>query len=185
MLLIKPYNRDRAVQYARRWALGRNPLFVNFAGQGGDCTSFVSQAVLAGGCVMDYTPTFGWYYVSPENRAPAWSGVEYFYNYMTGKGDFAPTDGRVGPFGTEITAMGVQAGDVVQLADGMGDFYHTLIIVGIEGNEIFVAAHTNDALDRPLSSYDYAARRFIRIEGFRVEYPDDSCFEDLINGIAL
>ena len=81
MLLIKPYNRDRAVQYARRWALGRNPLFVNFAGQGGDCTSFVSQAVLAGGCVMDYTPTFGWYYVSPENRAPAWSGVEYFYNY--------------------------------------------------------------------------------------------------------
>ena len=67
----------------------------------------------------------------------------------------------------------------------MGDFYHTLMIVGLEGNEIFVAAHTNDALDRPLSSYDYAARRFISIEGFRVEYPDDACFEDLINGIAL
>ena len=58
MLLIKPYNRDRAVEYARRWAFERNPLFENFAGIGGDCTNFVSQSVLAGGCVMDYTPTF-------------------------------------------------------------------------------------------------------------------------------
>ena len=41
MFLNKPYNRERAVEYARRWALSRNPLFENFSGIGGDCTNFV------------------------------------------------------------------------------------------------------------------------------------------------
>ena len=44
---------ERAVAYARRWALDRNPLFVDFTGQGGNCTNFVSQCVLAGSCVMN------------------------------------------------------------------------------------------------------------------------------------
>ncbi len=55
MLLPVPYDRRRAVEYARRWALSRNPLFVNFAGQGGDCTSFVSQCILAGCGIMNGT----------------------------------------------------------------------------------------------------------------------------------
>ena len=83
MFLNKPYNRERAVEYARRWALSRNPLFENFSGIGGDCTNFVSQCVYAGCCQMNYTPDFGWYYVSLNNRAPAWTGVEFFYNFLT------------------------------------------------------------------------------------------------------
>ena len=82
MLVTKPYNRDRAVEYARRWALSRNPLFINFAGIGGDCTNFVSQCVLAGSCTMNFTRDFGWYYISSSDRAPAWAGVEYFYDFM-------------------------------------------------------------------------------------------------------
>ena len=71
MLITKEYDRLRAQMYAERWALSRNPLFLDFTGRGGDCTSFVSQAVLAGGCVMNFTPTYGWYYVSPDDRAAA------------------------------------------------------------------------------------------------------------------
>ena len=121
MFLIKPYNRERAVEYARRWALSRNPLFENFSGIGGDCTNFASQCVLAGCCQMNYTPTFGWYYVSSSDRAPSWTGVEFFYDFMT-------TNQEEGPFATEVRRRQVRPGDLIQLADESGDFYHTLVV---------------------------------------------------------
>ena len=186
MLLTKPYNRERAVEYARRWALGRNPLFVDFTGIGGNCTNFVSQCLLAGCGVTNDTETFGWYYRSPEDRAPAWTGVEALFSFLTGAPAFAEANGGAGPYGTVATEPSqVALGDVIQLADEGGDFYHSLLISGFTADDILICAQSDDALDRPLSSYDYAARRFISIEGFRVEYPDDACFEDLINGIAL
>ena len=186
MLLYKPYDRTRAVEYARRWARSRSPLFINFTGYGGDCTSFVSQCVLAGSCEMNFTPTFGWYYVSPTDRAPAWSGVEAFYDFMTGAPAFASENGGVGPYGREVGREEVRAGDVVQLADAEGDFYHTLLVTEIRGGEILVAAHSDDALDRRLSTYvNAASRRFIHIEAVRVEVADDTCYFDLLEGIAL
>ena len=89
MLIELPYNRERAVEYARRSALSRNPLVIDFTGRGGDCTSFVSQCIFAGTGVMNYTETFGWYYISSENRAPAWTGVEFFYDFVTEQPIFA------------------------------------------------------------------------------------------------
>ena len=186
MLLTRPYFRERAVNYARRWALGRNPLFIDFTGRGGDCTSFVSQCVLAGCCTQNYDETFGWYYISPEDRAPAWSGVEFFYNFMTGSGDFPPRMSRVGPVGMEVNASRAEPGDVVQLYDSSDDFYHTLLITGKENGDILVSAHTDDALDRPLSTYTGATGvRFIHIQAALIEVADDACFEDLINGVSL
>ena len=82
MKLTLPYDRDRAVMYARKWALTRNPLFVDFSDVGGNCTSFVSQCVYAGCCNMNFTRDFGWYYISGEDRAPAWSSVEFFYDFL-------------------------------------------------------------------------------------------------------
>ena len=37
-----PYNRTAAVNYARKWALGRNPAYYDFEEIGGDCTNFAS-----------------------------------------------------------------------------------------------------------------------------------------------
>ena len=178
LFTVIPYNRANAVEYARKYALTRNARFEDYTGIGGDCTNFVSQAVFAGVCVMNMTPEYGWYYVSPTDRAPAWSSVEFFYDFITGAPAFADVNGGEGPFGREVLRRQAELGDVVQLADDSGDFYHTLIITDIKPDEIFVSAHTNDALDRPLSSYTFARARFIRIEGARViaEYP---CFEEL------
>ena len=81
MILEKPYNRENAVKYARKYALVRNPLYFTFEGIGGNCTNFVSQCILAGSCVMNYTPTFGWYYRSLDDRSPSWTGVEFFFNF--------------------------------------------------------------------------------------------------------
>lgn len=162
MILEKEYLRENAVLYARKYAFARNPLFTTFEGLGGNCTNFVSQCILAGSCVMNFTPVYGWYYLSLNRRSPSWSGVEFFYDFMTSNTD-------VGPFGREVNADLVQIGDAVQLADETGDFYHTLLITKIENGEFFVTANTNDALDKPLSQYSYASNRFIHIDGVRYD----------------
>lgn len=185
MIAYKEYNRARAVQYAKKWALERNPLFIDFAGRGGDCTNFVSQCILAGCCTMNFTVDFGWYYISSENRAPAWSSVEFLYDFLTGDPIFISENGGVGPYGIEVDATEAREGDVVQLADQDGDFYHTLIITGFRNGNTLVSAHTNDALDKPLSQYNYTSLRYIHIEGIRISIPDDSCFEALYNGDAI
>ncbi len=178
MLLVMPYNRERALEYARRWALDRNPLFIDFTGIGGDCTNFVSQCIYAGCCTMNYDPDFGWYFISSTNRSPSWTGVEFFYDFMV-------NNDEVGPFARQVRRREIEVGDVIQLADDSGDFYHTLFVSRIEGAIIYVAAHSNDALDRRLSSYDYAYARYLHIEGIRVEYDERQCFDNLINGISL
>ena len=48
------YEREKVLKYAKRWAYDRNPQFYNFDNVGGDCTSFVSQCILAGSNVMNY-----------------------------------------------------------------------------------------------------------------------------------
>lgn len=175
MILEKEYVRENAVLYARKYAFVRNPLFTTFEGIGGNCTNFVSQCVLAGSCVMNFTPVYGWYYLSLNRRSPSWSGVEFFYNFITSNLD-------VGPFGAEVDMSRVEIGDVVQLADSTGDYYHTLLISKIENGEIFICANTNDALDKPLSEYTYATARFIHILGVRYDtrFRID-CFESLYN----
>jgi hypothetical protein len=185
MLVYKEYNRARAVEYARRWALARNPLFINFAGRGGDCTSFVSQCVYAGSCQMNFTQDFGWYYISTTDRAPAWSSVEYFYDFITGAPSFRTRNGGIGPYGIEVDSTGVLEGDVVQLADETGDFYHTLLITGFSEGQTLVSAHTNDALDKPLATYNFTSLRYIHIEGVRIEIEDDTCFTELTDGVSL
>ncbi len=174
MLVTKPYNRENAVAYARKFAFSQNKYFGNFAGIGGNCTNFVSQAIYAAGCVMNYKPTFGWYYISLDDRSPSWTGVEYFFNFITQNAD-------VGPFGRVATADELEIGDVIQLGRNDEGYYHTLLIVGFDGEDPLVAAQTDNAYARPLSTYDYDYSRFIKILGIRFESPEgDACFERLM-----
>lgn len=179
MLVTKPYLRERAVTYARKYAFGQNPIFGNFRGIGGNCTNFVSQCIYAGSCVMNYTPTFGWYYISLDDRSPSWTGVQFFYNFMIdNKG--------VGPFGREAALDEMEIGDVIQLGNDQDGFYHTLLIVGFEGEDPLVAAQTDDAFARPLSTYTYDFSRFIKILGVRFETEvRDDCFDSVLGGIAI
>lgn len=183
MLLEKEYNRDHAVTYARRWALGRNPLFADFTGIGGNCTNFVSQCILAGSCEMNYTPTYGWYYLSASCRAPSWTGVTPFYNFMTGTPEFRLANGGVGPYAVEVAPDMLLPGDVIQLQNQEGVFYHSLLVSVAEPSRILVCAHSNDARDRDLTTYSYAALRCLQIRGVRVYAENDYCFEQLLAGI--
>lgn len=158
-MVKRPYNRAAAVAYARHWALGRNPAFYDFSDIGGDCTNFASQSIYAGAGVMNYTPVFGWFYRSSSDRTASWTGVEYLYNFLT-------TNTSVGPFAVEVPWDRAQPGDIVQLGDETGDFYHSPVITATSP-VILVCAHSYDALDRPLDTYDFYTARFLHIEGVR------------------
>lgn len=153
------YDRGAAVDYARRWALSRNPNYYDFSDIGGDCTNFVSQCIYAGTGVMNYTKDTGWYYISSSNRTPSWTGVEFLY-------DFLINNVSIGPYATEVTQGEADIGDVIQLGRADGDYYHSLLIVSTYPM-ILVASHSYDALDRPLFSYNYYTARFLHIEGAR------------------
>ena len=164
LLFNEDYRREDAVDYARRWAYGRNPAYYDYSALGGDCTNFVSQCVYAGCGVMNYTPDFGWYYLSPDDKAPAWTGVEYFYRFFT------RAERNPGPVARLCLVEELQAGDVVQLCFQGDEYTHTVLVINARKGEglhgILVAAHTNDALNRPLDSYEYQGIRCLHIMGY-------------------
>ena len=166
-LIELPYNRSAAVSYANRWAYFRNPEYYDFSPIGGDCTSFASQCLLAGGSPMNYTPTFGWYYKSLDDRAPAWTGVKYLFNFLT-------TNKGIGPYGHQVPITEVAPGDICQLIIDTEDWQHTPVITSVDGDiptydTVKIAAHSYDCACRPLSSYAISAARFIHIDGIRIE----------------
>ena len=163
MGLIVPYDRAAAVAYAHQWAFGRNPAYYDYEEIGGDCTNFASQCLYAGTGIMNFTPVYGWYYIDANNKAPAWTGVVYFRNFLLRR-DPAP-----GPFAQETDLSGLMPGDFVQF-NFKGEIYsHTPIVVQVGDpatpENVLLAAHSYDADYRPLNSYLYRSIRFLHILG--------------------
>ncbi len=156
------YDRAAAVAYAEKWALSRNPAYFDFEHIGGDCTNFASQCIYAGAGVMNFTPVMGWYYLSASRRTASWTGVEYLYRFLV-------SNGGPGPYARLAEPGEVQPGDIVQLGDSDGVWYHSPVILGVRGGEIYVAAHSIDSLWRPLSSYSFDRVRYLHIEGVRAQ----------------
>ena len=161
------YDREKAVAYARRWAFARNPAYYDFSRVGGDCTNFASQCLYAGAPVMNYTPDIGWYYRSINDRAAAWTGVEYFYRFLTENATLGGINGGDGPFAKESPLADLRVGDFVQFGNVAGDFYHTPIVVGFSENTPLLAAHSNDVFGRSLYSYSFSRLRCLHILGVR------------------
>lgn len=166
MLIESGYDRRRAVSYALKWAYSRNPRFYDFEDIGGDCTNFVSQCLYAGCGVMNYSGENGWYFIDTNNRSPSWTGVEFLREFLlTNKG--------TGVYGELRGLNELKPGDVIQLRNNAGRLYHTMIVSYIlyPGNpeNIFICAHSYDARNRRLSTYDYAGAEGIHILGARRE----------------
>lgn len=155
------YNREKAVEYAHKWAYGRNPAYYNFDNIGGDCTNFASQVLYAGCGEMNYTPTFGWYYINVNNRAPSWTGVNELFGFLT-------NNRGPGPKAVPTTLGEVAPGDIIQLDFNASDsrFDHSPVVVDAgrgTPDTILLAAHTNDSDYRPLSTYPYRRYRALKI----------------------
>lgn len=163
MLEWLPYDRQAAVAYAHKWAYSRNPVFYDYEAIGGDCTNFASQCLYAGTGIMNFEPVFGWYYVNPNDKAPAWTGVDYFYRFLI-RGEHS-----VGPFAASVPLQFLRPGDFVQLRFQKDTFSHTPVVVATGRiptlENTLVAAHSYDADWRPLSSYVFDEIRFLHILG--------------------
>lgn len=158
------YRRDKALQYAQQWAFGRNPNYYDFSDLGGDCTNFASQVLYAGAGVMNYTPGTGWFYINANHRTASWTGVPFFYNFLT-------SNRGAGPFGEQVELAAVEPGDFIQLSADGKRYTHTLAVMSVgkpaTADNILIATHTYDAYDRPLSSYSNDRTRCIHILGVR------------------
>ena len=163
MRFLQDYDRFAAVMYAHQWAYGRNPKFYDYETIGGDCTNFASQCLFAGSGVMNFTPTFGWYYIDANQKSPSWTGVPYLYNFLTRRAT------SIGPVGEECALEDLRPGDLVQLSFHGEEFQHTPVVVAVRQpvslDNILVAAHSYDADNRPVSSYEYQKIRYLHILG--------------------
>ncbi|MBR4240870.1 MAG: amidase domain-containing protein [Eubacterium sp.] len=154
------YNREKAVAYAKKWVFERNPEYFDFEGLGGDCTNFASQCLYAGCGVMNFQKDFGWYYISLNNRAPAWTSAKYFYRFLIG-------NSGEGPIASARELHQLKTGDFISLKNE-SEIYHTLIIVGFENGIPLVAAHSADEYMRPLNAYDFKEAKGIHILGANI-----------------
>ena len=161
-----PYNRRSAVEYAHTWAYGRNPAYYDYQRLGGDCTNFASQCLYAGAPVMNWRPETGWYYQNANRKAPAWTGVEFLFRFLT-RQEESP-----GPVAVLVPLENALPGDFVQLRfPGASSFGHTPVIVSVgpkpAPDNLLLAAHSMDTDYRPLDTYNYAQLRILHILGAR------------------
>ena len=152
------YNRVNMYEYARKWALSRNPKYYNYEYIGGDCTNFVSQCIYAGCGEMNYNRLSGWYYINANNKSPSWTGVEFLY-------DFLISNQGAGPRGVESSIDRLEIGDIIQLSFDGRSFGHSLVVVGNGDNleSIFVAAHTFDVFGKRVAEYGFEKFRCIHL----------------------
>ena len=158
-MLIKDYNRTKAVEYAHKWAYLRNPAYYNFDAVGGDCTNFVSQCLYEGCHIMNYNQ-YGWFYINGNEKSPSWSGVEFLHKFLT-------KNNNLGPFGNEVPIEQIVIGDIIQLSFDGDHYTHTVIVVKTTP-KILISCHTYDSDYRDIHSYLFQKMRCIHIEGIRI-----------------
>lgn len=154
------YDRNKALEYADKWALARNPKYYDFSKLGGDCTNFCSQVLHAGGCSMNYQND-GWYYRNGNNKSPSWTGVNFLYKFLI-------KNKYIGPIAREADVRDIRIGDIIQLSFENGNvFNHSLIVVEynlpIHISNIKISTHTYDRYHYPLINYSWTKIRFLHI----------------------
>lgn len=151
------YNTTNATSYALKYALTPNPDYYDFSdiANGGDCTNFISQCLLAGGISKHTGTAYSdtcWYYNSSSDRSSSWTGAKQFRTYIFG------STSRINA--TNSSWSDVTFGDIIQLYNTSPDPYHSLIITGIVSgiqgpnrSDLLVCAHTANRRHVSLASY--------------------------------
>lgn len=169
------YSDSAAISYAKKYGEKYNGEYKKHQK---DCTNFVSQCVIAGGKSMKKPATIPegltkyttyWYshrrVVGNNEVHNVWDEstsfvtVEDSYTYWKGKG-------VVSSFYSNKDSLqnGVALGDVVQLKNGTGKWYHSIIITGGSKGARLYCGHTKNRTNYPVanisSEVSYRALKF-------------------------
>jgi hypothetical protein len=147
------FSPQAAVAYARKYAENPNPAYYDWSHreEGGDCTNFISQALLAGGWQYKETPispldrqsSTVWYYRWDDPSTSAWAWVNA--NMWA---SFAKRSGRVQKV-KYLSDVGL--GDIVQYSDPTGEEkQHSMIVTGFDAEGPLLSYHTKNILRMPL-----------------------------------
>ena len=169
------YDREEAYNYAMLWVGRRNSEYTAFDSYGGNCQNYASQVLANGGIPMDKIGSYKWKWYgsgvdetpAAVGRTPSWTGVSEFYNYAknnVGPGLCAQTD---------INYSYAEKGDIMQVGSN-GAWAHTIVVVGSVAKDgqlldILTTSNTTDRKNYPLSAYNYAGKRLIKIYGWNEE----------------
>lgn len=165
------YNRNKAVDYAKKYALSPNPSFKYFADYetyGGDCTNFISQCLFAGGAPMSYGTEYAWWYKksnSINTQNDTWSiswavAHSLFWALKVNK-----ERNYKGPKGLEVNSVNeLELGDIISYENDEGVIYHTAIITSFGSSGPLISQHTFDALNIPyLKTWKAKRMHFMKI----------------------
>jgi hypothetical protein len=165
------FRRGLTRQYALEWARKRNPLFQDYSSRkvfGGDCTNFVSQALLAGGWTISWGHSFestAWW--SDANACSmTWSVAHEFRRYLA-------LSGRASP----CSANELWWGDLVLIVPEGTDYaHHAMIVTEVYRNlqhpderpTVYLCGHSNDRLNYPLQDVESASGGEKNLEYWKV-----------------
>lgn len=149
------YNREKAREYALKWATSSNKEYYNFINDGGDCTNFVSQVLRAGGLEFkgnksNATSIDSWFYYSSNlpNRSSTWTAAQPFnlhfgkeykrsYNYR----EYTIKEALIN---FDKIYQTIYIGDIVQYSRPNNIAFHSQAITDILDKEtIYFSQHSN------------------------------------------
>ncbi len=169
------YDREMASNYALEWSLKRNSEYAAYDIYGGNCQNYASQVLKSGGIPNDLTGIYKWKYYGSgvdetsleKGRTPSWTGVSQFYDYARNNNGYGLCAS------VNINYFAAEAGDVMQVGS-MNKWVHTIVVSGIveeDGKivDLLTTSNTTDRKNYPLSAYNYAGKRLIKIYGWNEE----------------
>ena len=161
------YDRNAAVEYARVWAESNNPYYPFYGENGGDCTNFVSQALVAGGLPTDLTWRTYWLPIFGTKTTREWDNAQASYNYFTDlTNDFVKSVNTIETKSDILPLLmtgAVKPGDLMYFEkESNGTITHTAIITQILNGDIIYCQHSGAVnLDYGLGKQRFGANEEI------------------------
>lgn len=153
------YDVSSAVAYAKKYCIDYNNAFNVY---GRDCTNFVSQCVYTAGLPMIkpnpvpdglFESYYYWYThrknmaISHEKTSTSWVGVKDFASFAV----YSVYASMYYCSDMNDLQQKAQIGDIVQLRNDEGSWYHSIIITdGQQGNYKY-CSHSNNRFNKPLA----------------------------------
>jgi hypothetical protein len=167
------YLRERAVNYALKYALSPNPEYIYFLEHGdggGDCSNFISQCLRAGGAPMDFGGPRPWWYnkgaggTGDDRWSVSWAVAHSLYWCLKVRNELK----LPGLKGEEVIDINMlEMGDVIQYENYSGIVYHSGIVTsfGYEGGRKIplISHHTYNAINVPYFKHAAMKMHFMKI----------------------